>query len=204
MISEERTTNLNIISIRRDLVKVEDEHSMMFKFIFYSAIITTLFLISYLRPPMFYKKFMSKFFNLSFKWRGAYWKIYNMVFIILFLQMFLLLVLKVHSDEFSPSFRRNESSEKKLYRLKHKWLVEAEIWLLSLIIIEIITIYRLNTLFDRRREMEGVIEVAEKEKKLGFKEESQNNFPTKETISEECLEADEFNMEVLPQKKEEK
>ncbi len=56
-----------------------DEHGLIFKILLYTAILNTIFLISYLYPPNFYKKFISYIFNLSFKWRGAVWKVYNIL-----------------------------------------------------------------------------------------------------------------------------
>lgn len=43
-----------------------------------------------------------------------------------------------------------------MFRLKHKWLTEAEIWLTSLIIFELITIYRLASLYDKRKKLQQV------------------------------------------------
>lgn len=70
-----------------------------------------------------------------------------------------------------------EPHEKKLFRLKHKWLTEAEIWLTSLIIFELISIYRLASLYDKRKKLQQVAGIKVDGKRLtpsGNKKESKD------------------------------
>ena len=102
--------NMNSNQAFINLQTQSDEHGLIFKILLYTAILHTLFLISYLYPPRFYKKFISFLFNLSFKWRGAVWKVYN----ILILNVFLLgLLLVCNYYLFSFEDARNTISYKK-------------------------------------------------------------------------------------------
>lgn len=48
---------------------------------------------------------------------------------------------------------KTETHEKRTYRLNQKWMIEAELWLVFLIIIELASIYRLAVLHDNKREI---------------------------------------------------
>ena len=69
----------DIINIHNVLKQHSSEHGILFKALFYSAIVLTVFLISFLHPPRFYQKFIAKLFDISFTWRGAVWKVYNVI-----------------------------------------------------------------------------------------------------------------------------
>lgn len=129
------------ISIENNAKHFDDQHGLIFKVLLYTAITTTVFLFSYLKPPGFYKDFMSKIFNITFKWRGAYWKVYNIIGFILALLGLVLGFLKMQVDQFTESQPMMETHEKRIFRLKYKWLIEAEIWLTTLIIIELVYIF---------------------------------------------------------------
>jgi hypothetical protein len=45
---------------------------------------------------------------------------------------------------------KSETYEKKMYRLNQKWLIEAEIWLVFLILVELCSIYKLVIMDDQR------------------------------------------------------
>ncbi len=69
------------IKLDSALATHSDEHGVIFKFLLYCAIASTIFLISFLYPPRFYQKLISKLFNLSFTWKGAVWKFYNIIIV---------------------------------------------------------------------------------------------------------------------------
>lgn len=73
------------INVDKNVSNYEDEHGLTFKILFYIAVVVTLFMISYLKPPQIYKKAVSRVLNITFKWRGAYWKVYNLLVIFIIL-----------------------------------------------------------------------------------------------------------------------
>ncbi len=58
-------------------------------------------------------------------------------------------------ENFSVSLEgSNQTHNKKIFLLKYKWLIESQIWITSLIIVELLTIYRLAGIFDKRIQIE--------------------------------------------------
>jgi hypothetical protein len=45
---------------------------------------------------------------------------------------------------------KTETYERKMYKLSNKWLIESEMWLTFLIIVAIMSIYRIATLNDKK------------------------------------------------------
>ena len=45
---------------------------------------------------------------------------------------------------------KTETYERRMYKLSNKWLIESEMWLTFLIIVEILSIYRIATLNDKK------------------------------------------------------
>jgi hypothetical protein len=66
------------------------DHGLIYKALITVVMVTTVFLISFLKPPKFYKKLIDSVFNIGFKWRGADWKIYHVLF--LWVSLFVLLL----------------------------------------------------------------------------------------------------------------
>ena len=74
-----------------------------------------------------------------------------------------------------------ETYDSKMYRLKYKWMLETQIWLLSLIIIEISSVYRLASMYD------DMVDVKEKINEINKLQNNQNeekieNLPTRESM----------------------
>ena len=46
-----------------------------------------------------------------------------------------------------------DPTEKRLFKLNQKWLIESELWLTFLIIAELISIYKLATINDKRMQI---------------------------------------------------
>jgi hypothetical protein len=68
-----------------------ENHGLIFNCLIYFAGFTTLFLITYLKPHILYKKIISAFFNKKFNINGADWKIYHVLLLVICL--FILLTL---------------------------------------------------------------------------------------------------------------
>lgn len=181
-LEQEKNINVNYFAIQQRVLKrMESEYGIQYYLLLYSAIFTTLFIISYMRPPKFYRDFISKIFNLSFKWRGIPLKIYNLFVGVLLILGILLIFLQMIAYEFSPKLNLAESYENKMYRLKYKWMLETQIWLLSLVIIEIAAVYRLASIYDEMSCIkENINNVAKKEK--SDKKENLEYLPTKESM----------------------
>ena len=64
--------------------KHQDHHGTIHNVLSVLTIITTIFFITFLKPHRLYKRLMSWFFNFSFKWKGANWKIYHVLSFIIF------------------------------------------------------------------------------------------------------------------------
>lgn len=66
-------------------------------------------------------------------------------------------------DMYSPKDHKSEAYEKKMYRLGQKWIIEAELWLVFLIIVELATIYKLANLNDKRLKLANQLGLSEEE-----------------------------------------
>ncbi len=53
-----------------------------------------------------------------------------------------------------------------MYRLSQKWLIESEMWLVFLIIIELISIYKLASMHDRRLKLAADLKLSSEEIKV--------------------------------------
>jgi hypothetical protein len=137
-LTSQNTAQMEVQSLKEETDRdYQNQHGLIYYFLLYAAVFCTLFLLSYLKPPKFYKNFISWFFNLSFRWRAAIWKVYNILGFFIFMMTSFLTLLKLQTDQFVEINPAIETSEKKIFRLKHKWLLESEIWLCTLIIIQL-------------------------------------------------------------------
>jgi len=181
-LEEQNSISLSFVSIQRKILKrLESEYSLTYFVLLYMAFFSTLFVVSYLNPPKFYKDFISKLFNFGVRWRGFKWKIYHLLLGIDFVLGILLIFLQLLSFQFSPNFNVAETYDSKMYRLKYKWMLETQIWLLSLIVIEISSVYRLATIYDDIIHVKERINEIEKLEK-NRKEEKIDNLPTRESM----------------------
>jgi hypothetical protein len=181
-LEEQNSINLSFVSIQRRVLKrMESEYGLTYFVLLYMAVFTTLFVVSYLNPPKFYKDFVSKIFNMGIRWRGFKWKVYHLFLAFDFVLGILLIFLQLLSFQFSPNLNVVETYENKMYRLKYKWMLETQIWLLSLIIIEISSLYRLASIYD---DMVIIKEKINERNKLEKIEDGEkiDNLPTRESM----------------------
>lgn len=71
-------------------VELKDNHGLIFNMLLYTAIFTSVFFLSFIKPHRYYKNIISYIFNVSFTWRGAKWKIYHVMIFIIFIFALLL------------------------------------------------------------------------------------------------------------------
>jgi len=62
--------------------RFESEKGMIYNFLVYTAILTTIFLFSFLKPMAIYKRFITWFFRLELTIKGQVWKIYGLLLVI--------------------------------------------------------------------------------------------------------------------------
>jgi hypothetical protein len=72
--------------------------------------------------------------------------------------------LKLQSNSFNVRVE-GEPYERKMYRLSQKWLIESEMWLAFLIIVELISIWKLASMHDKRHEIASQMKISADELK---------------------------------------
>lgn len=133
---------------------------ILYYFLFNSAIVSIVFLLSVLKPHRLYKVILSKFFNMTFKYNNADWKIYNVLLVIIGFYGLLFLFLQLQIE------RKIESDlppEIRMERLGRKWQIETNIWLATLVIICLVSVYRNAMLFTEEQTLRKKIEETDKE-----------------------------------------
>lgn len=133
---------------------------ILYYFLFNSAIVSIVFLLSVLKPHRLYKVILSKFFNMTFKYNNADWKVYNVLLVIIGFYGLLFLFLQLQIE------RKIESDlppEIRMERLGRKWQIETNIWLATLVIISLVSVYRNAMLFTEEQTLRKKIEETDKE-----------------------------------------
>ena len=133
---------------------------ILYYFLFNSAIVSIVSLLSVLKPHRLYKVILSKFFNMTFKYNNADWKVYNVLLVIIGFYGLLFLFLQLQIE------RKIESDlppEIRMERLGRKWQIETNIWLATLVIICLVSVYRNAMLFTEEQTLRKKIEETDKE-----------------------------------------
>jgi hypothetical protein len=186
VLKEQNVANLSFTAYKQELQRLQSEYGFNYYILTNLAIVTTIFFLSFLKPPKFYKDFISKIFNISFKWRGATWKVYHLISGFLMMLGVLLFYMKMQDDQFSRNKQAVESYENRLFRLKFKWILETEIWLLALVVIELLSIHRLVYIYDKSVQLkQNLLDFANEQDKFKSNEDSNENLPTKSSITDE-------------------
>jgi hypothetical protein len=136
----QQVSSLNFPGYMSEKTIYHEKHGFIYQMLIYFSMFTTIFLITYLKAPKFYKRMISKFLNINFSWRGTNWKVFHFLFLVILSFGMLFVFFKMQIELFSQGNPTAETTEKRIFRLKYKWLLEAEIWLLSMIIIELLYI----------------------------------------------------------------
>ena len=79
-------SEMNILQIEKHF---QSSKGLLYNFLLYTAVITTIFLFSFLKPMNIYKRFITWLFDISITIKGQKWKFYNF----LILEAFFFLVL---------------------------------------------------------------------------------------------------------------
>lgn len=117
--------------------KYYQQHGLSYNILIYSCIISTAFLFSYSKGPRFYKRILTRILNANLL-GSSNLKILHLFGISTLLCTLFLFFLKMQVQIFTDIKPTLETSEKRIFRLKHKWLIEAQMWLVSLLIVDLL------------------------------------------------------------------
>ena len=135
-------------------------------FLFNSVAVSLLLLFSVLKPHRLYKKFLSKFLAMKFTFNNGEWRVYNVLLLVIGFYMMLFAFLQLSIEERGV----NELPEIRMERLGRKWMIETNIWMTTLVLVCLISVYRNAMLFTEeegiKKEMEEIDKMIEMVKKV--------------------------------------
>jgi hypothetical protein len=137
------------------------EKNLFFQFLVINTSIVLFILLTALYPIKYFKKLIEKFFNIHFFIKNTQIKIYHILFLIIGIYIYLYMKLKLSLENIIPD--KNETYHKRMKRLNKIKVLESEIWMVFIIIICFISIYRNANLFNKE------IQINEKIKEIGDK-----------------------------------
>ena len=136
--------------------------SAFFKFLVLNTFIVLLLLITILYPFKFFKKIVVKFFCIKLPLVKL--NIYHILLLLIGIYTFLYFCLKLKVEEFDY---KDDTYAQKMLKLNEKWVIESEIWMVFLIIISLLSIYRNANLFNREiQNEEKIIKINEEINKM--------------------------------------
>lgn len=134
---------------------------ILYSFLSFSAFISVILLISVLKPHRLYKKILSKVLNKTFKYNGSDWKIYHLLFIVIGLYGLIFVFLQMEKGNSKPE--ENDSVDVRMVKLGQKWRTEMNLWLSTLILVCLISVYKNAGLFTKEEELKKEIEEINKQ-----------------------------------------
>ena len=138
-----------------------ERHDILFRLLVLNTFIVLVLLISILYPLNSYKKIIVKFFSIQLSISKIKLKIYHVLFLILGVYIYLYYCLKITVQQYI--IKSNETYTQKLIRLDKKWVIESEIWMIFLIIICLLSIYKNAHLFNKEIKLNEKIKDINKE-----------------------------------------
>ena len=132
---------------------------ILYYFLLNSAIVALVFLLSVLKPHRLYNKLLSSFFNMTFKYNKVHWKVYNILLVIIGFYSLLFAFLQMTGETFYES----DSPMLRMEKLGRKWQNETNLWMVTLIIICLVSVYRNAQLFSQEVQIKKEIEETEKQ-----------------------------------------
>ncbi len=147
----------------------EKSQNVFFKYLVLNTFVVLVLLITILYPPKLYKKFVVKFFSIQLSLKNIKIKIYHILLIIISIYVTLYFYLKMQHINFV--IESHATYAEKVLQLREKRVVESEIWMIFLIIISLVSIYRNAHLFNREiQNEEKIIKINEEIRKKNKKE----------------------------------
>ena len=149
------------INLKDFKLNKSERHDILFRLLVLNTFIVLVLLISILYPLNSYKKIIVKFFSIQLSISKIKLKIYHVLFLILGVYIYLYYCLKITVQQYL--IKSNETYTQKLIRLDKKWVIESEIWMIFLIIICLLSIYKNAHLFNKEIKLNEKIKDINKE-----------------------------------------
>ena len=136
----------------------------LFTFLYYSAIIFLIQLISILKPHRFYKKILVFILDLKIKIGNYKYKLIHCLFFVIAFYTSLYFFLQMQGRQAYPN--KMDPYRVKMEKLDKKWVIDAQSWLAFLCIACLLGIYKNGKLFNSEVYLQRKIEEYDKELKL--------------------------------------
>lgn len=136
----------------------EDYHSFVYKWLFYTLMISSIQFLLLFKSPGIYKRILDKVFNMELTVFKTKLTIYFLIIIWIFFLLFSTFIIKLQLSDLQLKKQEKfllPNGSANYY--KDKWYLEAELWMLLILIIEWISIYRLMKLFTKRENLKEEI-----------------------------------------------
>ena len=114
----------------------KDYHSIVYNILFYLVCFSTVKLLLLFKSPNFYKKIIHKIFSIKITLFKHSLSLYFVILIWILLLISVFIVAKMQSYIYNKPPLQEESLSVREERLKNKWTVESELWMLTILIIE--------------------------------------------------------------------
>ena len=138
---------------------------IIFSLLILNTLLVLIILATVLYPPKAYKKIIVHFFSSQITLNKFKLKIYHILLLIIGFYIFIYFYLKIFIEQ-QYNRKETETYTQRMIRLDKKWVIESEIWMIFLIIICLISIYRNAHLFNKEIRLdEKIKEIKEKIKK---------------------------------------
>ena len=147
-----------------------EPRSFFFIFLVFNTFVILLSLITILYPIKLCHNFICGFLSIQLHIKNIKIKIYHILCtIIIGFYIYLYFALKTKVQGFIPN--KNETYSQRMARLDKIWVVESEIWMVFIIIISLISIYRNAYLFNEEIQLEEKIKKID----LEIRKKNENN-----------------------------
>ena len=118
----------------------------LFAFLFSSAIVFLIFLVTVLKPNRFYKKFLDFLFGIQITISGYKYKLHHLLLLIAGFYGTLYFFLLMQGRQNYPTSL--DSYSLRMQKLDKKWVLESQSWLAFLVVICLLSIYKNTKLFN--------------------------------------------------------
>ena len=125
-----------------------EKTSIIFSLLVINTFIVLIILATILYPPKSYKKIIVQFFSSQISLNKFKLKIYHILLLFIGFYIILYFLLKIFVEQ-EYNRKQTETYVERMIKLDKKWVIESEIWMLFLIIICLISIYRNAHLFNK-------------------------------------------------------
>ena len=136
----------------------------LFTFLYYSAVIFLIQLISILKPHRFYKKILVFILDLKIKIGNYKYKLIHCLFFVIAFYTSLYFFLQMQGRQAYPN--KMDPYRVKMEKLDKKWVIDAQSWLAFLCIACLLGIYKNAKLFNSEIYLQRKIEEYDQELKL--------------------------------------